>query len=159
MNKNFIFKLVSWGVFLIVAVLWLLSALLPEQFGDHSLSWLISVFAFGMGLIYVLRGILEKELGTIRKFYVCLGALFGVAGVCALIGTFISAMIAFPVIAVVFSAAGLISVIFVRDKKWDAGDNQSSDYKDYRQRKAEAEKKAAEESVTTDDGGEPPQGP
>lgn len=150
MNKNFVFKLASWIVFLIVAVLWLLSALLPEQFGEHSLSWLLSVFAFGMGIIYVLRGILEKELGTIRKFYVCLGALFGVAGVCALIGTFISALVAFPIIAVVLSAAGLVSVIFVRDKKWDAGDNQSPDYKDYRTRKAEAEKKS------DDDGGESP---
>lgn len=152
MNKNFIFKVASGVLFLVVAVLWLLSALLPEAFGEHSLSWLIALFAGGMAVIFIVRGILEKNLTSIRKFYVFLGALFAVAGVCALIGMFIPANVVLPVIAVALSAVGLVSTLGVRGKKWDAGDNQEPGYKNYYQRKAEAEQAAknAESTETTE---------
>ncbi|MGN0807632.1 MAG: hypothetical protein ACI4MN_04195 [Candidatus Coproplasma sp.] len=141
MNKNIIFKVLVCVLFVAVSVLWLLSAVLPDAFGGLNLAWLIAIFAFGMGLIFIGRGILDKDLISIRKFYILLGVLFLVASVCALIGTFIpSAEIALPIVAVVISAGLLISTLFVRGKKWDAGDNQEPGYKNYWERKAEQEK-------------------
>lgn len=140
MNKNYIFKVLTAVLFVIVSVLWLLSVVLPDAFGGLSLAWLIAIFAFAMGALFIVRGIVDKELISIRKFYVLLGVLFVVAGVCALIGTFINSVrVALPVVAVVLSAGLLISTLFVRGKKWDAGDNQTEGYKDYRTRKAEQE--------------------
>lgn len=143
MKKNFIFKLASAILLVLVAVLWLLSALMPEKFGGNNLSWLITVFAGGMAVIFIAMGIFQKELTSIRKFYVFLGALFGVAAVCALIGTFLSETVVLPVVAIVLAAAGLISTLFVQGKKWDAGDNEEPDYKNYYERKAEKEEKEA----------------
>ncbi len=150
MNKNFIFKVLAAVLFVVVSVLWLLSAVLPDAFGGLSLAWLIAIFAFGMGAIFIVRGVVDKELISLRKFYVGLGIVFVVAGVCALIGTVINSVsVALPAIAVALSAGALVSTLLVRGRKWDAGDNQQEGYKDYRQRKAEqeeAEKAAAVEA-------------
>lgn len=147
MNKNIIFKVLVGVLFLTVSVLWLLSAVLPDTFSGLNLAWLIAIFAFGMGVLFIGRGILTKDLTSIRKFYVFLGVLFLVAGVCALIGTFIpSVEIALPVVAIVLSLGLLISTLFVRGKKWDAGDNQEPGYKNYWERKAEKEKLEAEKA-------------
>jgi len=149
MNKNFIFKVLAAVLFVVVSVLWLLSAVLPDAFGGLSLAWLIAIFAFGMGILFIVRGIVDKELISLRKFYVGLGVVFVVAGVCALIGTVINSVsVALPAVAVALSAGALVSTLFVRGKKWDVGDNQQEGYKDYRQRKAEQE--AAEKTVTAE---------
>lgn len=148
MNKNILFKVLIGILFLAVSILWLLSAVLPETFGDLSLAWLIAIFAFGMGVLFIGKGILTKNIISIRKFYVFLGVLFVVAGVCALIGTVIkSVAIILPVIALVLSAGLLISTLFVQGKKWDAGDNQNPEYKTYRERKAEQEKLESEKKA------------
>lgn len=147
-NNNIIFKVLVGILFLAVSVLWLLSAVLPDTFGGLNLAWLIAIFAFGMGVLFVGRGILAKNLISIRKFYVLLGVLFLVAGVCALIGTFITSVaVALPVVAIVLSLGLLISTLFVRGKKWDAGDNQEPGYKNYWQRKAEKEQLEAERAA------------
>lgn len=149
MNKNIIFKVLVGVLFLAVSVLWLLSAVLPDTFGGLNFAWLIAIFAFGMGVLFIGRGILIKELVSVKKFYVFLGVLFLVAGVCALIGTFIpSVAIALPVVAIVLSSGLLISTLFVQGKKWDAGDNQDPGYKNYWERKAEKEKLEAEKAAS-----------
>lgn len=148
MNKNIIFKVLVCVLFLTVSILWLLSAVMPDAFGGLNLAWLIAIFAFGMGILFIGKGVLTKDLISIRKFYVFLGVIFVVAGVCALIGTVIkSVAIALPVVALVLSAGLLISTLFVRGKKWDAGDNQEPGYKTYRERKAEQEKLEAEKKA------------
>ncbi|MGN1104965.1 MAG: hypothetical protein ACI4QI_08860 [Candidatus Coproplasma sp.] len=148
MNKNTVFKVLVGVLFLAVSVLWLLSAVLPDTFGGLSFAWLIAIFAFGMGVLFIARGILIKELTSVKKFYVVLGVLFLVAGVCALIGTFIpSVQIALPVVAIVLSLGLLISTLFVQGKKWDAGDNQEPGYKNYWERKAEKEKLEADKAA------------
>ena len=148
MNKNIIFKVLVCVLFLTVSILWLLSAVMPDTFGGLNLAWLIAIFAFGMGILFIGKGVLTKDLISIRKFYVFLGVIFVVAGVCALIGTVIkSVAIALPVVALVLSAGLLISTLFVQGKKWDAGDNQEPGYKNYWERKAEKEKLEAEKKA------------
>ena len=46
MNKNILFKVLIGVLFLAVSILWLLSAVLPETFGDLSLAWLIATLCF-----------------------------------------------------------------------------------------------------------------
>ncbi len=147
MNRNIIFRVLVGVLFLTVSILWLLSAVLPETFGGLSLAWLIAIFAFGMGLLYIGKGILSKNIISIRKFYVFFGVLFVAAGVCALIGSVIkSVAVALPIVAIVLSAGLLISTLFVQGKKWDAGDNQEPGYKNYWERKAEKERLEAEKT-------------
>lgn len=142
-NLNSIIKIAAWVLLIAVSVLWLLSALMPDAFGEHSLSWLITIVAAGLGVLFIAKGILQKELISVRKFYVILGIVFIAAGVCALIGAFITAAVALPIIAIVICVGALISTLFVHSpdgRKWDAGDNQNPDYKNYRTRKAEEAK-------------------
>lgn len=44
-----------------------------------------------------------------------------------------------PVIAVIAALGGVVSVLSVGGKKWDAGDNQKAGYKNYDARKREQE--------------------
>jgi len=148
-NLNLIIKVVACVLLILVSVLWLLSALMPDTFGGHSLSWLITIVAAGLGVLSIVKGVLEKELISIRKFYVFLGVVLIAAGVCALIGAFIPTAVALPIIAIVVCVAALISTVFVNNpdgRKWDAGDNQNPDYKNYYRRKAEAEAKEKEQT-------------
>ena len=50
-----------------------------------------------------------------------------------------------PVIAVILTVAGLLSLRATGGKKWDGGDNEQVGYKDYRTRKAEEEKRNEKE--------------
>ena len=48
------------------------------------------------------------------------------------------------------AAAGVLSVFATKGKKWDEGDNQKAGYKDYRARKAEAERDEEKDSGEKD---------
>lgn len=139
MSKNLIFKVLTGVLFIAVAVIWLLSVIYPETFGQLNLSWIIAILAGGLGVIFILKGMFQKNLGFVKKFNIFVGAAFIIAAVLALVGTFIEESIVLPVIAIVVTAAILLSVLVVGGKKWDHGDNQSAGYKNYYERKKEEE--------------------
>lgn len=140
MNKKGIFKIVVALIFVAAAVVWLLSALMPEKFADLNLAWLIAAFAGAMGIAFILRGLFSKTVGAAKKAYIILGAAFIVGGVLALVGTIIDDKLVLPIIAVVITAAALLCVLAVGGKKWDTADNEKVGYKNYYQRKKEEEK-------------------
>ena len=151
MSKKLLPKLLIGLVFLAVAVIWLLSALEIAPFNTMNWSWILAVAAFSLALIFILAGVFSKSVGMVKKLYVFLGAGLVVAGIFALVGTFIDANHVLPIIAVVLISAILLSVLVVGGKKWDEGDNHSVGYKNYYQRKAEEEKKEKENKNKNDD--------
>lgn len=140
MSKKIFFKVAVALVFVAAAVVWLLSVLLPEKFGNINLSWVIAVACGILGLIFVLRGVFEKNLTFIKKAYIAVGAILFIAAVLALVGTFIEAKLVLPIIAIVITVCALIGILAVGGKKWDTADNEKVGYKTYRERKAEEEK-------------------
>ena len=141
MSKKLFFKVGVALVFVAAAVVWLLSVLLPEQFGAINLSWVIAAACGLLGLLFLLRGIFEKSLTFVKKLHVVVACVLFVAAVLALVGTFIDTKLALPIIAIVITVCALIAVLAVGGKKWDTADNEKVGYKTYRERKEEEEKK------------------
>lgn len=138
MSKNLLFKVLIALCFVAAAVVWLLSAI---GVIEVNLSWVIAVFAFALALIFIFYGLLSKTVGTLKKLYILFGAILAVAGVLALIGTFIDTKLVLPIIAIIITVAVLLCLLATGGKKWDQGDNENVGYKDYRTRKREEEEK------------------
>lgn len=140
MSKKVFFKVGVALIFVAAAVVWLLSVLMPDQFGNINLSWVIAVACGLLGVMFILRAFFDKTLTFVKKFYVLVGAALLVAAVLALVGTLIENKLALPIIAIVITVCALLSILAVGGKKWDTADNEKVGYKTYRERKAEEEK-------------------
>lgn len=148
MSKNLLFKVLIALCFVAVAVVWTLSA---AEVITVRLDWLIAVFAFVLALVFILRGLFSKTVGIAKKLWIILGAVLVVAGVLALVGTFIDTKLVLPIIAIVVTVAVLLCVLATGGKKWDEADNTKVGYKDYRTRKREQEEREARERDRKDD--------
>ena len=95
MSKNMLFKVLIALCFVAVAVVWALSA---AEVITVRLDWLIAVFAFALALVFILRGLFSKTVGIAKKLWIILGAVLVVAGVLALVGTFIDTKLVLPII-------------------------------------------------------------
>lgn len=140
MSKKVFFKVGVALIFVAAAVVWLLSVLMPDKFGNINLSWVIAVACGLLGVMFILRAFFDKTLTFVKKFYVLVGAALLVAAVLALVGTLIENKLALPIIAIVITVCALLSILAVGGKKWDTADNEKVGYKTYRERKAEEEK-------------------
>lgn len=139
-SKNFMFKLLVCGIILVAAILWLLSVTV-EAFSFFNLSWACVILAGGVGLAFILRGVFQKDLGTIKKFYIWFGAGLLIVALFALISAIaVPENIVLPIIAIILAAALMLGMVATGGKKWDEGDNQAAGYKNYHERKKEEEK-------------------
>ena len=75
MSKKFFTKLLMSLAWLAAAVLWLLSELKPDTFGFFNLNWAIVVICGTGGLAFMLRGLVAKKTGVLKKSDIFLGAL------------------------------------------------------------------------------------
>ena len=129
---------------LAVLVLWLLKEIpaTADIFGWYSLAWAATIFAGVVGAKFILDGIFMGSKGVIsRKFNILLGAVcLIVALLCMTSELIIPNKIVVPVIAIIVAAAIFLGILVTGARKWDGADNQRVGYKNYHQRKAEAEK-------------------
>lgn len=75
MSKQFFTKLLMSLAWLAAAVLWLLTELKPDTFGFFNLNWAIVVICGTGGLAFMLRGLVAKKTGVLKKSDIFLGAL------------------------------------------------------------------------------------
>lgn len=75
MSKNLLTKLLIGLSFLVAAVLWLLSILIPEQFGFFNLNWAVVIVCGVSGLALVLRGLFSGKTGILKKADIFIGAI------------------------------------------------------------------------------------
>ena len=136
MSKNLLFKVLVTLCFVAAAVLWILSA---ADIIAINMSWAIAVFAFVLGALFIGKGLFSRNVGTFKKLNILFGAVFVVAGVLALVGTFIEESLVLPIIALIVTLAVLLCILATGGRKWDQGDNDNAGYKNYWQRKKEKE--------------------
>lgn len=147
MNKRFLFGFTIGIAALAAAVLWLLSVLVPDTFGWFSGGWAVVIISGVAGLAFVLKGVFVKESGVLKKLNILIGAaLLVVCFIQLAVEIALPKNAIAPIIMIIAVAALLLGYIVVGGKKWDSGDNQKVGYKNYYQRKAEAEKQAAEQA-------------
>lgn len=136
MSKNLLFKVLVALCFVAAAVLWILSA---ADIIAINMSWTIAVFAFVLGALFIGKGLFSRNVGTFKKLNILFGAVFVVAGVLALVGTFIEESLVLPIIALIVTLAVLLCILATGGRKWDQGDNDNAGYKNYWQRRKEKE--------------------
>ena len=73
MSRNLIYKLLGALVVVAAAVLWILSLTVPETFGFFSLAWAGVLLCGGIGVIFLLNGIFQKNITTIKKLKIWFG--------------------------------------------------------------------------------------
>lgn len=151
MSKKLSYKLLGALVVVAVAVLWLLSIVVPNAFGFFNLAWAGVILSGGWGAIIIVQGCLEKNIGTIKKFKIWIGCCLLVVAFLALVFAItLPQNIVLPIIAIIFAVGLVTSLLVVGGKKWDEGDNHNVGYKNYHQHKAEQKKQQAKEQDSSD---------
>lgn len=145
MSRNLIYKLLGALVVVAAAVLWILSLTVPEAFGFFSLAWAGVLLCGGIGVIFLLNGIFQKNITTIKKLKIWFGvALLVCAVLCLVSAITIPENLVIPIIAVIVAVGFMITILATAGKKWDEGDNHKVGYKNYFERKKEEEKQNEE---------------
>jgi len=149
MKKRMAYSLIITLGILIAAVLYLLASIegTEEMFGAFNLSFAIVVATAIPALLFILRGVLEKNPPQFKQLFVIVGVGFLLIAIIALIGALaIPSGIVVPIISIVL-ALGLVLMVLARGvSKWDKGHNQEKGYKNYHQRKAEEATETAPDS-------------
>lgn len=141
MSRNLIYKILGALVVVAAAVLWILSLTVPETFGFFSLAWAGVLLCGGIGVIFLLNGIFQKNITTIKKLKIWFGvALLVCAVLCLVSAITIPENLVIPIIAVIVAVGFMITILATAGKKWDEGDNHKVGYKNYFERKKEEEK-------------------
>ena len=122
MSKNLLFKVLVALCFVAAALLWILFA---ADIIAINMSWAIAVFAFVLGALFIGKGLFSRNVGTFKKLNILFGAVFVVAGVLALVGTFIEESLVLPIIALIVTLAVLLCILATGGRKWDQGDNDN----------------------------------
>ena len=145
MSRNLIYKLLGGLVVLAAAVLWILSLTVPETFGFFSLAWAGVLLCGGIGLIFLLNGIFQQNISTIKKLKIWFGVGLLVGALLCLVSAIaIPDSLVIPIIAVIVAIGFIITILATGGKKWDEGDNHKAGYKNYFERKKEEEKQNEE---------------
>ena len=145
MSRNLIYKILGALVVVAAAVLWILSLTVPETFGFFSLAWAGVLLCGGIGVIFLLNGIFQKNITTIKKLKIWFGvALLVCAVLCLVSAVTIPENLVIPIIAVIVAVGFMITILATAGKKWDEGDNHKVGYKNYFERKKEEEKQNEE---------------
>lgn len=145
MSRNLIYKILGALVVVAAAVLWILSLTVPEAFGFFSLAWAGVLLCGGIGVIFLLNGIFQKNITTIKKLKIWFGvALLVCAVLCLVSAITIPENLVIPIIAVIVAVGFMITILATAGKKWDEGDNHKVGYKNYFERKKEEEKQNEE---------------
>lgn len=145
MSRNLIYKILGALVVVAAAVLWILSLTVPETFGFFSLAWAGVLLCGGIGVIFLLNGIFQKNITTIKKLKIWFGVGLLVCAVLCLVSAItIPENLVIPIIAVIVAVGFMITILATAGKKWDEGDNHKVGYKNYFERKKEEEKQNEE---------------
>lgn len=141
MSKKMFVRLLVGLAFLAAAVLFLLSELMPDTFGEFNLAWAGLIFSGVSGLAFLFSALGTKNSVTLKKLNLLLSAaLLVVAVLCLVFALALPDNLVLPIILVVLAAVLVLGILITGGKKWDEGDNHKVGYKNYYQRKAEEEK-------------------
>ena len=142
MNKNLIFRLLSYLLLLIVPVFWLLNLVLNKTFGWFNLSVACGFVFAGFGLIILTKNAIVERLSAYKRLSLALATIFEViALVCFVFGFALPKNIIAPIVCIIVAFMLIIALLIAGNgTKWDEGDNHKQGYKNYYERKAEKEK-------------------
>ncbi len=153
MQKRHLFTVVNLAALVFAAILWVISVAAPTALPGFDFTWAVFVATAIWAVSFTVRVFFEKQV-ILKKSWTIIAGVFYVAAAGALIGALaLPGKLVLPIICLAAAAALLIGSLVLGGKRWDEGDNEKPGYKNYYERKAEAEaaKKAAEEAVKAEE--------
>ncbi len=148
MQKRYLFSLINLAALLLGAILWVVDVASPTAMPNFNFAWAAFIVTAIWGVSFTVRVFFEKQT-VLKKSWVILAAVFYLAAAGSLIGALaLPGKLVLPIICLAMAAALFVGSLVLGGKKWDEGDNQKPDYKNYYERKAEEEAKNAEQENT-----------
>ena len=150
-NKNFIFKFLSYFIILLAPIFWLLSIIAKDTFGWFNFSVGCGFIFAGLGLIIIAKNSVINRISAYKKLALLLSAIFEViALICFVFGFALPKNIIAPIICVILATILFISLFIAGGgTKWDEGDNHKEGYKNYYERKEEQKQKEKQAKLET----------
>ncbi len=147
MQKRHLFTVINLSALVFAALLWVLGA--ADVLPAFGFAWAAFVVSAIWAVSFTVRVFVEKQV-IMKKSWTILAAIFYLTSAGSLIGALaLEGNLVLPIICLTAAVALLIGSLVLGGKKWDQGDNEKPGYKNYYERKAEAEAaKAAEETKT-----------
>ncbi len=148
MKNKHVFTLINVAALVLGAILWVIDVATPTAMPRFNFAWAALIVTAIWGVSFTVRVFFEKQT-VLKKSWTIVAAVCYVAAAGSLIGALaLPSKLILPILCLAVAASLLIGSLVLGGKKWDEGDNQKPDYKNYYQRKAEEEaKKAAEEQT------------
>ncbi len=144
MQKRGIFTVINLAALVFALLLWVISLADAEALGGFDFAWAAFIATAIWGVSFTVRIFFEEQV-VLKKSWAILAGVFYVTAAGALIGALaLKGKLVLPILCLAAASAALIGSLALGGKKWDEGDNQKPDYKNYYERKEE-ERLAKEE--------------
>ncbi len=144
MQKRRLFTLINLAGLVFAALLWVLGA--TDVLPSFGFAWAAFTVSVVWGVSFTVRVFVEKT-AVMKKSWAILAGVFYLTAAGSLIGALaLEGKLVLPIICLTAAVALFVGSLVLGGKKWDEGDNEKPGYKNYYERKAEAEAaKAAEQ--------------
>jgi hypothetical protein len=147
-NIKFIFKAIDIFALVLGCFLWLMSEVAKDSFAWFNFAFAVVVICGLWGVSSIIQGAIFKEKTVIKKARLIIGGIFLVVSAGSLIWAInMPGNIVLPIICLIIALAIFAGLFISGGKKWDEADNQKEGYKNYYERKVEADKLEAEEET------------
>ncbi len=143
MQKRYLFGVINLAILVFALILWVVDV--AADVAGLNFAWIACIATAGWGASFLVRVFFEKQIELKKSWAILAGVFFVAAAGCLLAALALDGKLALPIICLAAAGSLLLGSIALGGKKWDEGDNQKPEYKNYYERKAEAEaKKQAE---------------
>ncbi len=145
MQKRYGFGIVNLAILVFALILWVVDV--AAEIAGLNFAWIAFIATAAWSVSFFARIFFEKQI-ELKKSWAILAGVFLVTAAGCLIGALaLKGKLVLPSICLAAAVAALFGSVALGGKKWDEGDNQKPEYKNYYERKAEAEaQKKAEQS-------------
>ncbi len=137
MQKRHLFTVINLAALVFAALLWVLGV--ADVLEGFTFAWASFIATAIWAVSFTARVFFEKQT-VMKKSWTILAAVFYLTAAGSLIGALaLPGKLVLPIICLTAAVALLIGSLVLGGKKWDEGDNEKPDYKNYYERKAETE--------------------
>ncbi len=145
MQKRHLFTIINLSALVFATLLWVIDVAAPTAMPGFNFAWAAFIATTIWGVSFIVRIFFEKQV-VLKKSWAILAGMFFLMAAGSLIGALaLPSKLILPILCFTAAVSVLLGSLIVGGKKWDQGDNEKPGYKNYYERKAEAEAKKAEE--------------
>ncbi len=149
MKKRHLFTIINLSALVFALLLWVISVADPDLMKGFDFAWAAFIATAIWGVSFTVRVFFETDI-MLKKSWTILAGVFYLTAAGALIGALaLEGKLILPILCLTAAVAVLVGSLVLGGKKWDEGDNQKPEYKNYYERKEE-ERQAKERAAAAE---------